>query len=86
MVDSVKFEVKPKNMPPESKMEAIAKEAKRFVYNGDLFELENPKIKTADCFILLKDGSFGNIKKIIIVNEKVFIIVEQSHKTLRRMS
>jgi hypothetical protein len=82
--------VKPKNLTEESRKDistmipsltlSNAKEANGFMYKGELFELENPNIKTADCYALLKDGSLGKIKKILIVDQKVFLIFEQSFK------
>jgi hypothetical protein len=96
MVDGVRFEVQPKKMTSESKIEATsmvrymnlseAREAKSFIFNGDFFESENPTIKTADCFILLKNETFGKIKKVVVIDDEVFLIIEQSYKILRRMS
>jgi hypothetical protein len=92
----VKFHIQPKTITAESSKAASkmisnlilrdAKEANVFMYKGDLFQLENTQSKTADCYVLLKDKSFGKIVKILIINQKVNIILEQSYKVLSQKS
>jgi hypothetical protein len=93
-IDSVKFDVKLKKLTESSKKEVLsmiptltlskAKEAHKFIYNRETFELENVNIKTADCYALLKDGTFGKIKKILVIDQKVFVIFEQSFEVTAR--
>ena len=55
---------------------------KSFVYKNAVYTNDNAKTKFNDSFICTKEGVFGKIEKILILNESVFVIVRKISKLL----